>query len=308
MSKGRVYIGIDKSGSYRVSIALTTKMVEEARKMHMTTPLATAALGRVLTATAMMSLELKADNNRLSLLFQGDGPARQILATGYGNGNVKGYISNPIVDLPLNKMGKLDVGGAIGKGELFVTKDLGMKEPYVGAVKLVTGEIAEDLTSYFLNSEQKATSVALGVKVGKKQNVLTAGGMIIEVLPDAEEEAIEQLEKTVLHMPPITSCIEENLMKSANLSDEEILQNIAGDIFKNMNEKYQVQLLEFKEISLNCDCTRQRIEEALMTIGKKEIEEILREDEQAELGCHFCGKRYLFDKEDLERILENIEK
>lgn len=306
MAKGKVLIGIDKSGSYRLSIGLTTDIVEESRKMHMMSPLATAALGRVLTATGMMSLELKDDKNRISLLFQGDGPAKQILATGYGTGQVKGYISNPIVQLPLNSRGKLDVGGAIGNGELFVTKDLGMKEPYIGAVKLVSGEIAEDITSYFLNSEQKATSVALGVKVGKNQQVLAAGGMIIEVLPDAQEEAIQYLEKIVGEMLPITTYIEKSIMKSGKSGQEEILSNIVKDIFSEATEDYSLEILEFKDIELECDCSRKRIEEAFMTIGKAEITEILNEDGKAEIGCHFCGKKYLFDKEDLENILSSL--
>lgn len=304
--KSKVMIGIDKSKSYRVHLTITTDIVEESRKLHMLTPLAAAGLGRVLTAIGMMSLDLKGEKNSISLLFQGDGPAKQILATAHGEGSIKGYISNPDVDLPLKANGKLDVGGSIGAGQLFVTKDLGLKEPYVGAIKLVSGEIAEDLTNYFFSSEQKATSVSLGVKIGINKNIIAAGGMIIEVLPNAKEESIVALEKLVEEMKPITAYVEEALLMRGNKSDEQVLDILKNLIFANVPKEYEPEVLGIKEIELKCDCNRKRIEEAFMTIGKDEIEAILEEDGKAEMSCHFCNKKYYFDAEDLQALISSI--
>ena len=187
-------IAMDKSGSYRVYLAITTDMVEEARNIHMTTPLAAAGLGRVLTAAGLMGIMLKNPQDKLTLQFKGEGPAKQILATADGTGKVKGYIANPDVDLPLTEKGKLDVGGSLGIGELTVIKDLGLKEPYMGTIALVSGEIAEDLAAYFFISEQQNTSVALGVKIERDYHVGAAGGMIIQMMPGAEEGAVSALE------------------------------------------------------------------------------------------------------------------
>ena len=184
----KVLTAIDKSGSFRVYLTISTKLVQEALNIHNTTPVATAALGRVLTSAGMMGLMLKNERDKLTLIFKGDGPARQILATADGKGNVKGYIADPGVDLPLKENGKLDVGGAIGRGELTVVKDLGLKEPYVGTVSLVSGEIAEDLTSYYYISEQQNTAISLGVKIERDYSVGCAGGMIVQLLPDASED------------------------------------------------------------------------------------------------------------------------
>lgn len=308
MNRAKVYIGVDKSKSYRVHLTITTGIVNEARLIHKTSPLATAALGRVLSITGIMSLELKGEKNSISLVFKGDGPARQILATGYGDGRIKGYISNPDVELPLNDKGKLDVGGALGRGELYVTKDLGLKDTYVGMTELVSGEIAEDVTSYFLHSEQKFTSVALGVKIGKDKRVLAAGGILIEVLPDAKDEAIDELENLVLSMKPITTYIEETILESGSVSEEEKLNLLIEKIFLDIDEEYKPELLDYRDIVLHCDCSRERIEKALMTIGKQEMENIIREDKKAELSCHFCNKKYFFDKEDLEKIEKLMER
>ena len=190
----KVYTGMDRSGSYRVYLALTTDMVEEARKIHDTTPLATAGLGRVLTGAGLMGLMLKNEKDKLTVIFKGDGPAKQILATATADGRVKGYIANPAVDLPLNELGKLDVGGSLGIGDLTVIKDLGMKEPYVGTIALATGEIADDLTAYYFISEQQNSAISLGVKIDTDYSVLAAGGMIIQMLPGFKDEAVDALE------------------------------------------------------------------------------------------------------------------
>ena len=204
----KVLIGMDHSGSFRVYLAVTTDLVEEARTIHNTTPLATAGLGRVLTGAGMMGLLLKNKSDKLTLLFKGDGPAKQILATATGAGEVKGYIANPDVELPLTEAGKLDVGGSLGIGELTVIKDLGLKEPYVGTIALVSGEIAEDLTAYYFISEQQNTAISLGVKIDTDYSVLAAGGMMIQMLPDAQESAIDALEKMLASLPPITTLVE----------------------------------------------------------------------------------------------------
>ncbi len=306
MSKSKVLIGLDKSGSYRVHLTITTGIVEEARKMHNTTPLATAGLGRVLTATGMMSLQLKGKRDKISVLFQGDGPAKQILATGYASGQIKGYISNPDVDLPLTKEGKLDVGGSLGIGQLTVTKDLGLKEPYVGSIALVSGEIADDLTAYYYISEQQNTSIALGVKVGVDQQVLAAGGMFIQMLPNAQDEAIDALEKMLADVKPMTTNIEEVVLAGAGKSEEGLLVDLMDKIFADIDDEFKPEVLEYKEMEFKCDCSRERLEKALMTIGKKDLTEILEKDGQAELECHFCGKKYIFDEADIKKMLENM--
>lgn len=302
----KVITAIDKSGSFSVSLAITTDMVEKARRIHETTPLATAALGRVLTGAGLMALLLKSEENKLTVQFKGDGPAKQILATAYGDGRVKGYISNPAVDLPLRPDNHLDVGGAIGIGELTVIKDLGMKEPYIGKIALVSGEIADDLTAYYYISEQQNTSVALGVKIAKDLSVLCSGGMIIKMLPGASEESVSALEEMLGKMPPLTTVIEKVLLRSAGKSEEGILSDLLEEIFRDMPEEFTVEKLDMKEIHWECDCSEERLEQVLMTIGKKDLKEIIDEDGQAELVCQFCRKKYFFDREHLEKIYQQM--
>lgn len=302
----KVLIGMDKSRSFRVYLTITTDMVETARKIHMTTPLATAGMGRVLTAAGIMGVMLKNKEDKLTLIIKGDGPAKQILATADGDGNVKGYIANPNVDLPLTKEGKLDVGGSIGIGDLTVIKDLGLKEPYMGTIALVNGEIAEDLTAYFFISEQQNTSVALGVKIERDYKVGAAGGMIIQMLPGAEEGSVDALEEMIGKMPPLTTLIDGVSKRCAGKSEDGIVLELMNEIFGEMPEEYKVEPLESREIRWNCDCSEKRLEKALMSIGKTDLTEILEEDGEAELQCQFCLKKYHFDKPHLERILEEM--
>lgn len=302
----KVITGIDHSGSFRVYLTISTDIVEEARKIHDTTPLASAGLGRVLTGAGLMGLLLKNDSDKLTVLFKGDGPAKQILATATANGDVKGYIANPDVDLPLTKEGKLDVGGSLGIGELTVIKDLGLREPYVGTIALVDGEIADDLTAYYFISEQQNSAISLGVKVDVDYTIAAAGGMIIQMLPNAAEEAIDALEAMLEKLPPITTLVEEAVSENRGKSDEGVLQAMMDRIFAEMPEEYQVEMLEFKEMRWHCDCSEERLEKVLMTIGEKDLTEIIEEDGQAELVCQFCCKKYHFDKEHLERILEAV--
>lgn len=301
----KALIAMDKSGSFRVYITVTTDLVEEARRIHGTTPLGSAALGRVLTAAGLMGIMMKDVENKLTVNFKGDGPAGQILATAYGSGDVKGYISNPGVDLPPTAEGKLDVGGSLGEGSLTVIKDLGLKEPYIGNIALVSGEIAEDLTAYFYISEQQNSSVALGVKVERDHHIGAAGGMIIQMLPGADEGAIDALEEMIGNIRPITSVIDD-AKATTGLSDSGLVRKVLSNIFETMPEEYRVEELEERDITWNCDCSRERIEAALIAIGKDDLEEIIEEDGQAELQCHFCLKKYHFDKGELEVILEKM--
>ncbi len=302
----KVITGIDHSGSFRVYLTISTDLVEEARQIHDTTPLASAGLGRVLTGAGLMGLLLKNDSDKLTVLFKGDGPAKQILATATANGDVKGYIANPDVDLPLTKEGKLDVGGSLGIGELTVIKDLGLREPYVGTIALVDGEIADDLTAYYFISEQQSSAISLGVKVDVDYTIAAAGGMIIQMLPNAAEESIDALEAMLEKLPPITTLVEEAVSENHGKSDEGVLQAMMDRIFAQMPEEYQVETLEFKEMRWHCDCSEERLEKVLMTIGEKDLTDIIEEDGQAELVCQFCCKKYHFDKEHLERILEAV--
>ena len=330
----KALIAIDRSKSFRVYLTISTDLVQEAAKIHDTTPLASAGLGRVLTAAGLMGIMLKDDDNKLTLHFKGDGPARQILATAYGDGRVKGYISNPYVDRPLNDQGKLDVGGSLGVGDLTVIKDLGLKEPYTGTIALVDGEIADDLTAYFYISEQQNSSVALGVKVERDLSIGAAGGMIIQMLPDAQEGAVDALEKMIGAMPPLTTLISglsgsfdpeidrpaeaasaddsgqpagETLQADAeNQEASERLAALLQEIFKDVPEEYQPEILAEREIRWECDCSRERIESALLTIGRRDLTEIIEEDGEAELQCQFCCKKYHFNKDELVEILDRM--
>lgn len=343
----KALIAIDRSKSFRVYLTISTDLVQEAAKIHDTMPLASAGLGRVLTAAGLMGIMLKDDDNKLTLHFKGDGPARQILATAYGDGRVKGYISNPYVDLPLNDQGKLDVGGSLGVGDLTVIKDLGLKEPYTGTIALVDGEIADDLTAYFYISEQQNSSVALGVKVERDLSIGAAGGMIIQMLPDAQEGAVDALEKMIGAMPPLTTLISGlsgssdpeidrpaeaasaddsgqpagetlqaddsgqpagvNLQADAeNQAASERLAALLQEIFKDVPEEYQPEILAEREIRWECDCSRERIESALLTIGRRDLTEIIEEDGEAELQCQFCCKKYHFNKDELVAILDRM--
>lgn len=301
-----VITGIDKSGSFRFYLTDTTDVVEEARQIHNTTPLASAGLGRVLTGAGLMGLLLKSESDKLTVIFKGDGPAKQILATAWATGEVKGFIANPDVDLPLNDIGKLDVGGSLGIGELTVIKDLGLKEPYVGTIALVDGEIADDLTAYYFISEQQNTAISLGVKVDTDCTILAAGGLFIQMLPDAEEGAVDALEMMIQDLPPITTIVEQAKKAGAGKTEEGILSDMVEKIFGTMPEEYGVKVLEHKDIRWHCDCSMERLEQVLMTIGEKDLTEIYEEDGEAELTCQFCLKKYHFDKEHLGRILDAV--
>ena len=298
-------IGVDASGSYRIYLTDTTDLVQTAQDIHHTTPLATAGLGRVLTGTGIMSLLLKKEDGRMTVNFRGDGPAGQILAVGRGDGAVKGYIANPEVDLPLKANGKLDVGGSLGDGELTVIKDLGLKEPWSGTIAFVSGEIAEDLTAYYYVSEQQNTSFALGVRIGTDGRVECAGGLFIQMLPDAKEGAIEALESLLGSMPPVTESLRQT-RGQAGLTEEGYLESLRDRIFADVPKDYFPRTLEFRQIRWQCDCSREKMKSALATIGLKDLAQLAEEDKGAELGCQFCGSKYHFSEEELTDLIVTI--
>ena len=283
--------GASNDGGVRFFCCTSTNIVEEARRIHDTYPVCTAALGRLLTAGSLMGTMLKADNDKLTLQVKGNGPAGGALVVSDNTGNVRGYINNPHVEIDLKPSGKLDVGGAIGyEGYLTVIKDLGLKEPYIGQIPLISGEIGDDLTVYYANSEQVPTSVGLGVLVDVDGSVRAAGGFILQVMPEAEEEIISSLEYNLARMRPITEMVDHKL------SPEEVMKEILKEI--------EFTVLERKDISYKCNCDKDRIEKALISIGEVELVSMIEEQGHAEVVCHFCNHKYQFDKKDLTDLLE----
>lgn len=280
----------------RISVvcANTTNMVEEARKTHDMSPVVTAAFGRLLTITAIMATEMKGSRDKLTVQLKGNGPIGVMVATANNKPIVKGYATNPVVELPLNEDGKLDVGGAVGyEGYINVVKDIGLKDPYIGISPLVSGEIAEDFANYFVNSEQRNSAVALGVLVDKN-GVRASGGYLINPMPDATEEDIGAVEQSIFKAGAMSKMLDQNLTL------EEIAKRITGD--ENVEILEDDIVPEFK-----CDCSKEHMQDALITIGKEELQDIIEKEGKAELVCHFCNKKYEFNKEELENILRNIE-
>lgn len=302
MKFDKAITGMDKSGSFRVYMAVTTEMVEKAHELHGTSPLATHLLGRALTGTGLMGLMLREPGFKVTLQFKGDGPAQQVLCTAGSDGSVKGFIANPLVDLPAREDGSPDVGGALGIGVLTCIRDAGMKEPYVGKIDFVTGEIADDMTAYFWISEQQQTSVSLGVKLDENAEVKAAGGMIIQMLPDATEECISALEKWLPEMPKISELADKVSQDAGGRSMESIMEEYLRAAFLGMPEEFQIMPLDTLDIGWKCDCSEERLEQVVKSLGAKEISDIIEQDGQAELTCQFCGKSYHFDKEHLERL------
>ncbi|EEQ57554.1 Hsp33 family molecular chaperone HslO [Enterocloster sp. OA13] len=277
-------------GEIRAFASTTRDLVEEARKAHNTSPVATAALGRLLTAGVMMGIDMKGEKDLLTLKIQGDGPIGGLTVTADSLGNVKGYAFHPMVMLPPNAKGKLDVGGALGVGVLSVIKDIGLKEPYVGQTILVSGEIAEDLTYYYATSEQIPSSVALGVLMNKDNTVRQAGGFMIQLMPGASESVIGRLEDKLKEISSITTLLD------VGNTPERILEYILGEFGLEINDRTPVQFY--------CNCTKSRVEKALISVGKKDIQEMIEDGKPIEVNCHFCGKHYEFSTDDLKDILE----
>ncbi|MBQ7372250.1 MAG: Hsp33 family molecular chaperone HslO [Blautia sp.] len=278
----------------RAFAAVTRDMVETARKDHNTSPVATAALGRLLTGGAMMGVMMKGEKDILTLQVKADGPLSGITVTADSQGRVKGYVGNPNVLIPANAKGKLDVSGAVGNGFLSVIKDMGMKEPYVGQVTLQTGEIAEDLTYYFATSEQVPSAVGLGVLMNKDNTVRQAGGFIVQLMPFASEETIAKLEENVRKISSVTSLLD------AGHTPETLLETVL--------EGFDLEISDKVPAEFYCNCSKSRVERALISIGAKELNEMIQEGKEVELNCHFCNTNYTFSVEELKEILRKCKR
>ena len=273
----------------RAFAAVTTDVVETARKAHNTSPVATAALGRLLTGGAMMGAMMKGEKDILTLQIHAGGPLQGITVTADSRGNVKGYVGNPNVCIPANSKGKLDVAGAVGVGFMNIIKDMGLKEPYMGQVALQTSEIADDLTYYFATSEQVPSAVGLGVLMNKDNTVRQAGGFIVQLMPFAEESVIAKLEENVQKINSVTTLLEKGHTPESLL--EKVLDGFDIEINDRMDTKFY------------CNCSKERVEKALISIGRKELNELIQEGKEVELNCHFCNTNYVFSVEELKEIL-----
>lgn len=278
-------------GKVSIKCISSTNMVEEARRVHDLSPVASAALGRLLTITSIMGYETKTDKGSITNQIKGNGPLGMLTAVAESNGNVKGYVANPQVDIPLNKEnGKLDVGTAVGKeGMLYIIKDLGMGKPYSGMTPIVSGEIAEDFTNYFATSEQTPSVIALGVLVDKN-GIRAAGGYKLSLMPDATEEIIEKIEEILKNIEPISKMLDENKTL------EEIAKTVTGD--------ENIEVLEEIHPEYKCNCSKEKCEKGLIAIGKDELETIIKEEEKIEIVCNFCNKKYEFTREDLKKLIK----
>ena len=289
---GKLIRCITDDGLVMATAVDTTDIVARAENIHGTSAVATAALGRLLTAGSMMGNMLKGKDDTITLKVAGDGPVGSLIVVSDFNGDVRGYVQNPVVEIPLNAKGKLDVGGAVGKnGLLYVLKDLGLKEPFSGSVPLVSGEIAEDITSYYALSEQIPTVCALGVLVNPDLSVRAAGGYIIQLLPAAGEDTIEKLEKSISDIKAVTT------MLDGGMTPEQII--------KTALKEFNVEVLYEQEIYYKCNCSRERVSKALISLGKEELTSMAEELPQISVNCHFCDKVYNFDRQEIKNFLKN---
>lgn len=285
---------IDKKQSFRLFMVRTTETVEEARKRHNTTPTASAALGRTLTAGLMMGYMMKNERDKLTININGGGPIGTILTVSDNSGHIKGYVENPSVDLPLKPNGKLDVGGAVGiNGKVTVMMDIGMREPYVGSTDIVSGEIGEDIAAYYALSEQQNSAVALGVLVDRDYSIKASGGFIVQTLPFIEEEDLNKLEVVLSKLKTVSDYFD---------NDDEI-ENIAKNIFSELD----LEITDKIPVEFICDCSWERMEQALLTIGKEDLKQLIEDDGQIETVCHFCNEKYMFEGDKLKKILNYIE-
>ena len=274
----------------RIFAAATVDMVEKSRQIHNTSPVVTAGLGRLLTAASMMGLMMKGDKDVMTIIVRGDGPVGKLTVTADSSGNVKGYADVPQVIIPPKHSGKLDVGGAVGKGTMTVIRDLGLKEPYVGQVELVNGEIAEDLTYYFTASEQVPSAVGLGVLIDTDNHVKQAGGFIMQLMPDTPEEVIAKLEANLAKIESVTAMMEQGLTPE--------------DIINKVLEGLDTKIFDRQPVAYKCNCSTARMAKALISIGEKELSSLIEEGEPAELNCQFCGNSYKFSIDELKELLK----
>lgn len=289
----RIVRAISTDGMVQAAAICSRDLTERARQIHKTLPVATAALGRTLAAASMMGNALKSDGASLTLQFKGGGPLGTVLAVSDNEGNVRGYVTNPRVDIPLRKDGKLDVGTAVGhEGTLTVIKDLHMKEPYVGTIDLLGGEIAEDVAGYFVESEQIPTACALGVLVDRDQSVKAAGGYLIQLMPGAAEDTIAKVEGGIMAAGAVSAILEKND------DPEAMLRTVMSD--------FDLKILETCPVEYRCYCSRERVERALISLGRTELEQMLSEQGGCQLTCQFCDAVYEFAAEDIQRLLKNL--
>lgn len=282
-------------GTIRGFFADTTALVDKASKIHFTSPVASSALGRTLTVTSMMGLMLKEEHHKITVKINGGGDMGTILVTGDSEGNVKGYVDNPQVESTHIRPGKLNVGEAVGKnGSITIIKDIGLKEPYIGNYPLVSGEIGDDVAAYYLYSEQQPSAVALGVLINVDHSIKAAGGFIIQVLPGISQEYLDKLEDKLGQIQSITELMDKGL------TIEEIIDHVLGEL--------QPKLLYTYPVDFICDCNEDRLERALISIGEKDLREIIEEDHGAEMICHFCNKKYFFNEEKLEELVKQAKR
>lgn len=291
MSKDYIIRGTAAGGQIRFFACTTRELVEVARQKHNTSPVASAALGRTLTAAAMMGAMMKSDTDLITINIRGNGPIDGITVTADAMARVKGFVGNPEVMLPASAEGKLDVGGAVGDGFLQVIRDIGLKDPYIGQTKLVSGEIAEDLTAYFAISEQVPSAVALGVLMNKDNTVRQAGGFIIQLLPNATEEVISHLEQKLTEVTHITELLDEGM------TPEEFVEYIMGNM--------EPEIMDTIIPEFYCNCSRERVAKAVMSVGNKDLQEMIDEGKEIEVNCHFCGKKYVFSVDELKAMIRN---
>lgn len=288
---GKIVRYITQDGSAFVIAADTTDVVSKAEQIHKTSAVTTAALGRLMTACSMMGDMLKGKDDSITLRMNGEGPAGTLIAVSDSQGNTRGYVQNPVVEIPLNEKGKLDVKGAVGtNGFLYVMKDMGMNEPYVGQTEIVSGEIAEDITNYFVVSEQTPSVCALGVLVDKDLSVKAAGGFIIQLLPGCPEEVIEKIEKSISKIDSVTNMLSQGMTPD--------------DIAKIALDGIEIDKLDESEIEYRCNCSKQRVETALISTGIESLKEMAEENKDITVECHFCDKTYVFTPKEIEKLIE----
>ncbi len=291
---GKLVRCISVDGTLTVMAADTTDIVNKAANIHQTSAVTSAALGRLLSAASLMGSTLKGKDDSITLKINGGGPAGTVIAVSDSQGNVRGYVQQSVVELPLNKKGKLDVAGAVGtNGFVTVIKDLGMKEPYIGQTPIVTGEIAEDITAYFAKSEQTPSVVALGVLVNPDLSVKAAGGFIIQLLPTATDDTIEKVEKSIKDIEPITTLI------ARGMTPEEICRHALSE--------FEIDVLDSAQPQYKCYCSKKRVEAALISTGREGLEE-MAQDEKTEVCCQFCDKKYVFTSSDIKALIEKSKK
>lgn len=290
---GKIVRTLSKDGLVMCCAVDSTDAVARMEQIHKTSAVVTAAEGRLLTAASIMGTMLKSTKDSVTLRMEGDGPVGMLIAVSDGTGNVKGYVGNPIVEIPLNKQGKLDVSGAVGsEGFLYVIKDMGMKEPYIGQVPIISGEVAEDITNYYATSEQVPTVCGLGVLVNPDLTVSAAGGYLLQLLPGADEETISHVEQNIKKLAPVSSMIRQGMTP----------QQIAFQAL----DGFEPNIIDEYEMGYVCDCTRVRVERALISLGKQELEQIRQEGKPIEVGCQFCDKKYVFTPNDVKGLIARL--